>query len=363
MEVQNPSTPHIVVIGAGVIGLTTTIVLQESLPEAKITVVASHFPEDGKSIDYSSCWAGAHHITVVNPGLQRDLEIETFKKLWLMAHDDCDAPLLVLPHTELYEDEMSAAGARDRLREFMPDFKVIEKADLPNGVKSGVSFTTVTLDTPNYLDWLVGKVQAHGGTFVKRHVDHIDKVVRDFSPSLVINCIGMGCRNLGGVDDVEVYPTSGQTVLITAPWVRVGITRSGNGVLSYVIPRKSGDVILGGTKEDNHWGPIPNPETAASIMRRTLAICPDILPPDKRAMGRIEDLVVIEHGCGLRPSRKGGIRIELDLRSLKDANGQALPLIHNYGHGGAGYQSSWGSARMAVDLVMSQLHKPSMRGN
>jgi hypothetical protein len=34
-------------------------------------------------------------------------------------------------------------------------------------------------------------------------------------------------------------------------------------------------------------------------------------------------------------SRKGGIRVELE----KWSNG--VPVVHNYGHAGAGYQSSW----------------------
>jgi hypothetical protein len=34
-------------------------------------------------------------------------------------------------------------------------------------------------------------------------------------------------------------------------------------------------------------------------------------------------------------SRKGGIRVELE----KWATG--VPVVHNYGHAGAGYQSSW----------------------
>jgi hypothetical protein len=34
-------------------------------------------------------------------------------------------------------------------------------------------------------------------------------------------------------------------------------------------------------------------------------------------------------------SRKGGVRIEFE----KWSNG--VPVVHNYGHSGAGYQSSW----------------------
>jgi D-amino-acid oxidase len=50
---------HIVILGAGVIGLTTSLVLSHTYPSAKITVIAKHFPGD-RSIDYASPWAGAN---------------------------------------------------------------------------------------------------------------------------------------------------------------------------------------------------------------------------------------------------------------------------------------------------------------
>lgn len=62
-------------------------------------------------------------------------------------------------------------------------------------------------------------------------------------PDAVVVCTGLGTRFLGGVEDMDLYPTRGQTVVVRAPWVRFGITvADANGKLTYVIPRKSGDV-------------------------------------------------------------------------------------------------------------------------
>lgn len=53
-------TPQsIAVLGAGVIGLTSALVLANAYPDAKITVIAKHFPGD-RSIEYTSPWAGAN---------------------------------------------------------------------------------------------------------------------------------------------------------------------------------------------------------------------------------------------------------------------------------------------------------------
>lgn len=79
-------------------------------------------------------------------------------------------------------------------------------------------------------------------------------------------------------------------------------------------------------------------EFAEDIKRRCCALAPEL--------GKPEDLKVIKHGLGLRPSRKGGARIERDDRAGRK-------VVHNYGAGGAGYQASWGMAKEAVDLLLS----------
>lgn len=48
--------------------------------------------------------------------------------------------------------------------------------------------------------------------------------------------------------------------------------------------------------------------------------------------------------AGIRPYRRGGIRIEAE-----DHNG--FPLFHNYGHGGGGLTTAWGSAEEVARLV------------
>lgn len=66
----------------------------------------------------------------------------------------------------------------------------------------------------------------------------------------------------------------------------------------------------------------------------------------------MEDLLplVLEEGCGLRPARAGSVRIELEW--FEDLKGKrTVPVVHNYGHGGFGYQSSWGSAVAALELL------------
>lgn len=58
---------------------------------------------------------------------------------------------------------------------------------------------------------------------------------------------------------------------------------------------------------------------------------------------------------GLRPGRPS-VRLELDEVPLKSSSSKpSLPVVHNYGHGGAGLTLAWGCAGDAVQLVQQAL--------
>jgi glycine/D-amino acid oxidase-like deaminating enzyme len=65
---------------------------------------------------------------------------------------------------------------------------------------------------------------------------------------------------------------------------------------------------------------------------------PPLAAPD------LSDGNVIRCVAGIRPFRRGGPRIE-----RQSLGGKTI--VHNYGHGGAGFTLSWGSAHRAVDLL------------
>jgi D-amino-acid oxidase len=65
---------------------------------------------------------------------------------------------------------------------------------------------------------------------------------------------------------------------------------------------------------------------------------------DGLAAPNLSDERVIRTVAGVRPFRRGGPRIE-----RQDLGGKTI--VHNYGHGGAGYTLSWGSASLVADLL------------
>ena len=78
--------------------------------------------------------------------------------------------------------------------------------------------------------------------------------------------------------------------------------------------------------------PVARPSTTTEILQRCLALCPELAPPEIRAVRAptVDDLrpLVIEEGCGFRPSRKGGVRLDVGWTT---SDKRDIPVVYNYG--------------------------------
>ncbi|KAH9000765.1 hypothetical protein EDB86DRAFT_3063668 [Lactarius hatsudake] len=359
---------NVVVIGAGVIGLSTAIKVQER-GDYSVTILAETFPTDSKCIKYTSHWAGAHHVSTAGADLLIiELERKTFDIMWEMSAPGGEAEgcFLRAPQTDYYTPKEENPD----LLSFYPDFRRLEAsayACVPEAV-SAVSFSTLNINPPAYLTYLLARFLSRGGRIVRASIQHVAEVLEGGVEAFtggkskarpvdaLIVCVGLGARTLGGVDDKDVYPIRGQTVLLRAPWIEGGRSLVVESVAkTYIVPRRDGTVIVGGTKVANDWFPKARPETTINILERGLALYPELAPPSVRDEREptVEDLkpLIIEEGCGLRPARKGGIRIQSEWIAVPGSESHVVPIIHNYGHGGYGFQTSWGSALAALTLL------------
>lgn len=200
-----------------------------------------------------------------------------------------------------------------------------------------------------YLPWLVGQCQKNNVVFKRDTIKHVAAAAHSHhtgeKASLVVNCTGLASKTLPGVLDPKLYPVRGQTVIVRndpGPMMTTSGTDDGNDEIFYIMTRAAGGgTVLGGSYQKNAWDSLPDPKLAVRIMKRAVELHPGLV--EKRDQG-IEGLDIIRHGVGLRPAREDGPRIEADRI-------EGVPVVHNYGHGGFGYQASFGCAGLAVRLV------------
>jgi D-amino-acid oxidase len=77
-----------IILGAGVIGLTTALQLSSTHPQSKIIILATYFPGD-LSISYCSPWAGANWLSVATDnGRQENWDLVTYEKFSALARQD-----------------------------------------------------------------------------------------------------------------------------------------------------------------------------------------------------------------------------------------------------------------------------------
>jgi len=345
-------------LGAGVVGLTTAIKLLDE--GYNVVVIAQLFPGDARDIRYTSNFAGANHSSMAGDDKRQfKLDMDTFEVVWKMSEPGSPTADLFmrLPIIHYYHEPMEKPDPLDGV---MPEYRKLRPDELRVGATSGTQFMSITFDVWRYLPWLYSQVLVKGGRVVRAQVQHINQVLEGAfceKPDALVICAGIGARTLGGVEDENVFPIRGQTVLIHAPWIKSCMgAKHLPGVTSYIIPRPCGDVILGGTWLHDDWYPKPRPDVHQIILEGAINLAPELAPPEVLASGRTptaEDLkpLIVEAGCGLRPGRKGGLRLERDTVEVPNAQGKKVPIVFNYGHGGQGYQSSWGSAMEAVSLL------------
>lgn len=249
------------------------------------------------------------------------------------------------PHVKDFRQEPVAMG---------PVAAINAKA--PKGVPDidwAVSYTSISINSPHYLLYLQEKARMFGAIVIKARLhsenglrsalDEAEQLAKSEgrpAADCFVNATGLGAYKL--CKDEALYPIRGQTVLVKGE-AQYERTRVGGGFNSYCIPRPgSGTTILGGTRDDGVWDETPNPQVTRNILERNSWQVPELLTgPD----GGFE---VVSVQCGLRPGRNNGPRMEKEHVGTKK-------VVHAYGHAGAGYQNSVGSARLVVKLVGESL--------
>lgn len=311
----------VLIVGCGVSGLTSgirllqhgfnvTIIAREQPPHTTSDVAAAvWYPYQAEPIDRVLGWGKA--------------SLDEFKRL--MGEPNAGVRLGWL--TEVFDQHQPDPLWKD----IVPNFERVSPDRLPPGYQDGYSVKVPLIETPKYMKYLMDQFELLKGRIETGFVSKLSDLYQD--GRLLINCTGVWARQLAG--DEDVYPLRGQIVRVKASGVEGCIVdESGHLALTYIIPR-SEDCVLGGTAEKNDWNLQPNPETTKQILDKCKELVPSLV---------IEEILQVS--VGLRPRRNKAVRVEREVVSDK------CIVIHNYGHGGAGFTLSWGCADEVARLAM-----------
>jgi D-amino-acid oxidase len=315
------TAPDAIVLGAGVIGLTTGICLAEA--GLRVLIRTEALPART-----TSAAAAAMVGPLAYPSGQpaSDWERATLVEFTALAG---------VPHTGVAM-RRGMLAARPGSPPPPPGFEHTAGLDLadpdevPPGFEYGFCATLPIVDMPVYLAYLSDRFGAAGGRIEVAPARSLGEVARD--APLVANCTGIGARDL--VPDPEVHPVRGQHVIVENPGLDTFFLEApvGTAWASYF---PHGDhVVLGGTATVDDWNLAADPATAREIQNR----CAEIEP-------RLRDARVLGHRVGLRPARPA---VRLEIERIGPAR-----CVHNYGHGGVGVSMSWGCAREATAMLVT----------
>ncbi|MFD9107038.1 FAD-dependent oxidoreductase [Streptomyces bottropensis] len=308
----------IVIIGAGVSGLTTGIALIEA--GFPVRVIAEEIP------GVTSLAAGA----MWGPYL---VEPRARVREWSLTSLRVFEALVSNPATGVrMVSGVEAARTQMPLPDWsslLPSFQVCQREELPAGFASGYRFTVPLIDMSAYLPYLLDRFQSAGGSVERGTIRSLDEVE---GASVIINCAGLGGGDLAG--DPDVRPIRGQHVVVSNPGITEFFSEDTGMSSDLLCIYPHGDVVvLGGTAIDDEGDLSDDPDTAQAIVGR----CAEIVP-------ELATAKFIAHRVGARPTRS-------EVRVEAERNQHGARVFHNYGHGGSGVTLSWGCAGEIANLV------------
>lgn len=384
-----PNAAHILIIGSGVIGLTTAWVLLDK--GYKVTIISKEWASWGDKQRLTSQIAGAlwefppavcgHHtdtISLINSkrwcmvsysiwddiakssSLSAAVGVQVKPATFFTTHPVAESPSLLQK-----VNEMKASGVHD----------VIHDADLIRtyginpayGVVDAFEFLAPVIDTDTSMAWLTQLVEQKGAILITQTItrdlfSQEDQLRKDYNADAIVNATGLDALTLAG--DQTCYPIRGGLIriindgtdfpkLTTAMSIPAGTRANASNEpavpsneIVFLVPRNDNILVLGGITEPHEWD--LDLTLDSPIIKRMRARCESFLPALKNA--RVDPKYPLAQG--LRPFRGRNVRVE---RELRMQGGKPSRIVHSYGHGGAGWSLSFGCAADVLKLVEGAL--------
>ena len=314
-----------VVVGAGLVGLSSAVSLAEA--GHRVRVWTADDPATTASAHAGGVWKPTYQAPLAGSLARAAASLDHYRQL---AADPATGVRMVDAVTVGEVPDRHALPAQLRM---LPDLDV--PASLPPGFDRGLGHRSPVVDLPRHIRWLGDRLGALGATLEIRRIDALDEALAEVP--VVVLAAGLGARELA--DDPTVRPLFSQYVVTENPGVRRVVAEITDARRWTSIIPQVDRVHLGGVRIPGRADPAPDREEAREILRRC-----------REAEPLLQDAAVLRVDTGVLPARPT-TRVEAEQR------GGGL-VVHNYGHGGSGLSLCWGTAQEVVRLVSA--HRDSV---
>lgn len=352
---------HVLVLGAGVSGLTTAVCLGRK--GFAVTVLADRFAPNVTSNVAGALWEWPPAVCGHPPdeaSLARTRRwCETSYVFFKQLAADPATGVFVRPATfylrEPIERDLDLFARMNELRRMVTGFRHDRALITDNGVNANIglkdafAYDAPMIDTDVYMQWLTSELVGMGGRVFHRKVsgslrEQEAGLLREFDAQALVNCTGLGAAELA---EDDVRPLRGALVRVrndgrASPRIEQAhcvahVAGGADDGFVFILPRGDDTLVLGGIAEAGEWGldiDLASHEPVRAMVER----CVEFLPALRDA--KIDDAQPIR--VGLRPFRPRSVRVEHE---------PGTRTIHDYGHGGAGVTLSWGCSLRAAELA------------
>ncbi|ODV60178.1 FAD-dependent oxidoreductase [Ascoidea rubescens DSM 1968] len=359
------NTQRVIVVGAGITGLTTAFELSKQ--GYKVILISKCFPTDEKySYEYASAWAGAHFTPVPTYSEKDVLEMKlnrtTYRYFKELAEEFPESSVKFVKGIHYLEEPLSAYYSETNAgynSSNLENFKTLSPEIIPfDDIKFGCEYDSWVANAPHLLKFLFNRLRIFYN--VKAFQLDVMSIRQIFEASHcfsglhdilgVINCTGRGLQYDGGYDS-DTFFVRTQTINISKPicpnistipyYKKTVIIQLKDGSSVYVIERPiDGGFSIGGSRQINDFCPFAREAETREIIENAKKYFKELL----NAVGEFD---IKKVNVSIRAVRKGGLKLSKVL--IKEQGNKFL--IDAYGAGAMGYELSFGIAEKVVEMV------------
>jgi len=266
---KSPRPTHFAVLGCGVSGLSTALLLQRRYQNGPgtVTIYAKDLPPNTTSNIAGAWWAPT---SVFEPQAATSRFNEQYRQASRISNRAFQL-LIGAEYGVRWIDTFELSRYEGSLNRELPGgndlYPQIQRHRDPEsyfGFPFVLQYSSMLIEPSIYLGKLLRDFYIAGGRVVVKEFRSRAEIARLREP-VIFNCTGLGARAL--FKDEELTPVRGQLeILLPQPEIDYCYLSSG-----YMFPRTDG-IVLGGTFDHDDWSLDPDPQQAAEILESHIEI-------------------------------------------------------------------------------------------